>query len=91
MRALWRWFKAQGCPDGGRVFVTGEGEARLAPQVMAAAATGEDPACFGLHSLRAGGAADLEAEGSAVLARWREHGADLARVFVSVAGCCTVP
>ena len=76
VRALWRWFKAQGCPDGGRVFVTSEGEARLALQVMAAAATREDPACFGLHSLRAGGATDLEAEGASLSyimsrGRWR--------------------
>ena len=58
------------------VFPIGVESARKLPQTAASAVTGMPPVHFGLHSLRAGGATDADADGASIAAimmkgRWR--------------------
>ena len=70
---LWR---LRGQPTGGKVFLFSEEAARKSLKGMAAAVTGYPQADFGLHSLRSGGATDMEDSGMSLsqirhLGRWK--------------------
>ena len=76
VRLLQAWYQQSGRPKRGAVFTVSESRARKGLQRMAAEVTGANATEFGLHSLRAGGATDMEADGASMSrimlrGRWR--------------------
>lgn len=74
--AMYRLWRDQGKPRKGSVFQVSQEIARKGLQKVAAHVTGHPPNDFGLHSLRSGGATDMEDRGMSLsaimhLGRWR--------------------
>ena len=72
----YEWWRLCGQPATGKVFKCSEEHARKTLQWLAHWQTGEPAASFGLHSLRSGGATDMETRGMSLsqikhLGRWR--------------------
>ena len=73
--ALWRWYCKAGKPTSGAVFTVSMDTSRTELQGLAAQVTGLPQSRFGLHSLRSGGATDMESKGHTLsqimlLGRW---------------------
>lgn len=76
VQQMFLWWRACAQPTRGQVFRQSEETARKTLQELASRVTGRPKAEFGLHSLRAGGATDMEQQGVALsqikhLGRWR--------------------
>jgi integrase len=76
VQQVFEWWRQSKKPTKGRVFSCSEETARKQLQRLASEVTGRPGAEFGLHSLRAGGATDMEQGGAPLsqikhLGRWR--------------------